>query len=130
MKVEIKTLETHTDERGILYEIIKDSEIDESVMQVYFSKSNPGAVRGNHYHKRKVEWFMIPYGKTRLFLKDNETGEEQKLILSEDKPTIVKMYPGVSHAIQNIGNGESMLIAITNEVFNPEDPDTYPVKLI
>jgi len=46
MNVEIRSLEKHEDERGLLLEILKGDEINESIQQIYFSTSEPGAVRG------------------------------------------------------------------------------------
>ena len=130
MKWNLKNLEKHTDERGWLVEILRDDEIKEEIKQVYFSTSKPGVIRGNHYHKHKVEWFSVVKGKAKLVLENNESKEREKLILSEDTPAIVKIPPNVSHAIQNIGDDEMYLIVIVNEVFNPDDADTFYVNLI
>lgn len=130
MKSELKPIEKHTDERGWLIEILRDDEIKEEIKQVYFSTSKPGVIRGNHYHKRKVEWFSVVTGKAKLVLEDNESKEREELILSDDKPGIVKITPNISHAIQNIGEDKMYLIVIVNEVFNPDDADTFYVKLI
>lgn len=130
MESRIKNIEKHTDERGWLVEILRDDEIKEEIKQVYFSASKPGAIRGNHYHKRKVEWFSVVKGKAKLVLEDNESNKREELILSEDTPAIVKVSPNISHAIQNIGKDEMYLIVIVNEVFNPDDADTFYVNLI
>ena len=130
MKPELKNIEKHTDERGWLVEILRDDEIKEEIKQVYFSTSKPGVIRGNHYHKHKVEWFSVVKGKAKLVLEDNESKEREELILSEDKPAIVKVPPNISHAIQNISDDEMYLIVIVNEVFNPDDTDTFYVNLI
>ena len=130
MKAELKSIEKHTDERGWLVEILRDDEIQEAIKQIYFSTSKPGAIRGNHYHKRKVEWFSVVKGKAKLVLEDNESKERKELILSEDNPAIVKITPHITHAIQNIGDDEMYLIVIVNEVFNPDDADTFFVNLI
>lgn len=130
MNSELKNIEKHTDERGWLVEILRDDEIQEAIKQIYFSTSKLGAIRGNHYHKRKVEWFSVVKGKAKLVLEDNESKEKAEVILSDDKPAIVKVPPNISHAIQNISDDEMYLIVIVNEVFNPDDTDTFYVKLI
>ena len=129
MKAELKNIEKHTDERGWLVEILRDDEIKEEIRQVYFSASKPGAIRGNHYHKRKVEWFSVVKGKAKLVLEDNESNKREELILSDDTPAIVKIMPNITHAIQNIGDDVMYLIVIVNEVFNPDDADTFYVHL-
>lgn len=130
MEFELKNIEKHTDERGWLVEILRDDEIKEEIKQVYFSTSKPGVIRGNHYHKHKVEWFSVVKGKAKLVLEDNESKEREELILSDEEPAIVKITPNMSHTIQNIGDDEMYLIVIVNEVFNPDDADTFYVNLI
>jgi len=130
MMPKIKKLEKHIDERGWLLEILRDDEIEEEIKQVYYSTSKPGIIRGNHFHKRKVEWFSVVKGKAKLILEDNESKKREELVLSDDEPTIVKITPNVSHAIQNIGYDEMHLIVIVNEVFDPHATDTFYVNLI
>lgn len=130
MNVQIKKLEKHLNERGWLVEVLRDDEIKEEMKQVYFSTSKPGAVRGNHYHKRKVEWFCVVKGEAKLVLQDNESGHRQELTLFGDEPSTARIPPNIAHAIQNIGNEDMHLIAIVNEVLNPDDADTYYRKII
>jgi UDP-2-acetamido-2,6-beta-L-arabino-hexul-4-ose reductase len=130
MKPELKKLKKQTDERGWLVEILRADEVKEEMKQIYFSTSKPNAIRGNHYHKHKVEWFSVVKGKAKLVLEDNESKEREELILLDDTPAIVKIPPNISHAIQNIGDDEMYLIVIVNEVFNPDDADTFYVSLI
>ena len=130
MKAELKNIEKHTDERGWLVEILRDDEIQEAIKQIYFSTSKPNAIRGNHYHKHKVEWFSVVKGKAKLVLEDNESKEREELMLSDDTPAIVKIPPNISHAIQNIGDDEMYLIVIVNEVFNPDKADTFYKEII
>lgn len=125
MNIEIKSLEKHKDKRGHLLEILRSDEIKESIQQIYFSASEPRAVRGGHYHKKKVEWFCVVKGKAKLFLEDTTSKERKELILSDDKPAIVKIPPKIRHSLENIGRNEMYLIVVSNMVFDHNDPDTY-----
>lgn len=127
---EVKNLKKHVDERGLLVEILRDDEIDEEIKQVYFSITKPGAVRGNHYHKRKVEWFCVIRGLAKLVMEDIVSRERREYILNGKDPKIVKVPPGVAHAIQNIGDSDMYLVIIVNEVFDPNDPDTYYMQIL
>ena len=127
MNVKIKNLKKFEDERGLLVEILRDDEISEKIKHIYFSISKPSVKRGNHYHKRKVEWFCVAKGKARLILEDNKTKERKELILSIENPKTVEISPNITHIIENIGNDEMYLIVIVNEVFDPKDTDTYMV---
>lgn len=130
MKVEIKKLEKHEDKRGWLVEVLRSDKIHEDINHIYFSVSNPDAVRGNHYHTRKIEWLCVIKGMASLLLKDNDSKERKELVLSGENPIIVKIFPNVTHAIKNVGSDNMHLIAIVNEVFDPKDPDTYPKIVI
>lgn len=125
MNIEIKSLEKHEDERGYLLEILKSDEINEGIQQIYFSTSKPGAVRGGHYHKKKIEWFCAVKGTAKLFLENIITKEEKEIILHHDKPTVVKVLPNIWHSLENIGGTEMHLIVVSNIVFDSDDPDTY-----
>lgn len=125
IKIEAKKLEKHEDNRGWLVEILRDDEISGDMKQIYFSISKPGTIRGNHYHKRKVEWFCVVKGKAKLTLRDNKTKKTKKLVLSGSDPRVVKIPSNVIHIIENIGRSEMYLISVVNKVFDPDDPDTF-----
>ncbi len=125
MKIDVTELKKHEDPRGVLFEVLRRDETDEDIKLIHFSTSKKGAVRGGHYHKRRVEWFCVVKGEGKLVIEDNETGEKKELILSGESPILVKIPPNTKHSIQNIGEGEMYLISVTNEVFNPKDSDTF-----
>lgn len=116
-----ETLEIKEDERGKLVEIFKFP----GVGQVFFSTSKPGVVRGNHYHTRKTERFCVIEGLARIKLRNRQTNEVREYVVLGDRPEVVDMLIGWTHNIQNIGDGEMKLLVWTDEVFNPDDPDTF-----
>lgn len=130
MKSEFKILEIHDDERGLLFEVLRDDEIKEEMKQVYFSISKHNAIRGNHYHKRKIEWFSVVKGKGKMIFEDNKSKKREEIILDGENPSIIKVNPHISHALQNITDEDMYLIVIANEVFNPNDADTFFKELI
>ena len=125
MQVEIRKIEKHEDARGWLAEVLRSDKVDEAIRQIHFSTSKPNTMRGNHYHKRKVEWFCVVKGIAKLLLEDIRTKEKKELTLSEENLVSVAIYPYVLHTLKNIGKSNMHLIVIVNEVFNSEDPDTY-----
>jgi UDP-2-acetamido-2,6-beta-L-arabino-hexul-4-ose reductase len=127
MRVDIRKIEKREDARGWLIEVLRGDVIGEEIKHIHFSISKPNAVRGKHYHKRKIEWFCVVKGIAKLILEDLNTKESKELILSEENLLLVEIHPYIVHTLQNIGNSDMCLIAIVNEVFNPKDPDTYAV---
>jgi UDP-2-acetamido-2,6-beta-L-arabino-hexul-4-ose reductase len=130
MNVEVTVLEKHTDQRGALLDILRDNEINGCIKQVYFSISNPGTVRGNHYHLRKIEWLSVIKGSAKMICEDIVTKVKKEIILSDDKPTLVKVSPFTSHAIKNIGNEDMYLLVAASEVFDPINPDVTRDNLL
>lgn len=119
--MENKELEIKSDDRGNLIEVFKFPEVG----QVFYSTSKPGVIRGNHYHTRKIEQFCVVEGTAKIRLRNRETNETKEYVVSGDAPKIVEMTVNWTHNIQNIGDGEMKLLVWSNEVFNPDDPDTF-----
>jgi UDP-2-acetamido-2,6-beta-L-arabino-hexul-4-ose reductase len=122
---ENKKLEIKKDDRGSLIEIFKIP----GVGQIFYSTSKPGVIRGNHYHTHKKESFCVIEGRARISLRDRNSGEIAEHIVSGDSPEIVEMTVGWTHNIENIGDKEMKLIVWANEVFDPENPDTFAEKV-
>lgn len=131
-RVEIKKLKVNRDERGMVVEIIRQEEIEKNKPfgQVYITTANPGYTKGNHYHKRKTEWFCVIKGKGELFLRDLKSGENKRILMDDDENfVVVKILPEIAHAIKNIGEETLYLLAYIDEPYNPDDPDTFPENI-
>jgi len=120
-----KKLEIKEDERGKLIEIFKIPQFG----QVVYSTSKAGVVRGNHYHTRKEEKFCVIEGEAKISLRNRETNELKEFFVSGEEPQIVDISMNWVHNIKNIGKGELKLLIWSNEIFNPDDPDTYPEEV-
>ncbi len=130
--IQVQDLDKKSDERGWLFEVLGKHHLAQTKEfgQLHVSVAHPGKVRGNHYHKRKTEWFSVPTGSGLLLLKDLATGEEQEILMGENALKTVKITPGIVHAIKNNGEREMVLIVYTDETFDPQDPDTYYQKIL
>jgi UDP-2-acetamido-2,6-beta-L-arabino-hexul-4-ose reductase len=116
----------HNDERGYLIELLKS---DMSQSQIFFSTTNPGITRGNHFHFNKVERFCILKGTANISMRRLGTDEIISYIINEDMNTVVDMPILYTHNITNIGNSELVCVFWTNEIFNVNDTDTYYIKV-
>ena len=130
--IRVDNLERKSDERGWLIEVLggKSLEASHEFGQIHVSVAYPGKVRGNHYHRRKLEWFCVPTGKGLLLLKDLKTGLEKKVLMGDGALRTVHIAPGIIHAIKNIGDTDMVLIVYANESFDPDDPDTFYEKIL
>lgn len=129
MKIKIIQLDKKQDERGWLIEN-ESNAIRDSMRHFLVSVSKPGAVRGQHYHKNKKEWFMVVRGKAEVVFEDINTKKLARTVVNGEDPKIIEALPLVAHAFKNIGKDDMYLIAIVNEPLDQKDPDTFTYKVI
>jgi len=111
----------NTDTRGAFTEVMRS----ELPGQVSFSTTLPGITRGDHYHTRKIERFIVIKGEARIQLRRIGANEILNFFLSGAEPAYVDMPVWYTHNITNIGNEPLYTIFWINEPYNPDDPDTY-----
>ena len=114
-------LKKNTDNRGAFTETIKTSVGG----QFSFSTTKPGITRGNHYHTRKIERFIVIKGKAVIELRRIGTKEVLRFELDGDEPSYVDMPVWYTHNITNTGKDELVTLFWINEFYNPDDPDTF-----
>lgn len=114
---------TNVDNRGGFTEIVRL----ETKMggQLSFSTTIPGVTRGNHFHTRKIERFAVIKGEALIQLRKVGDDKVYNFYLSGNEPSYVDMPIWTLHNIKNIGTEDLYTIFWINELFNPEDPDTY-----
>ncbi len=116
-------IDSKKDIRGDFTELIKSK----SFGQVSVSKSCKGIVRGNHYHNTKNEKFCVIQRKAVIKLRNILDDKIVSYYVSDKKMEIIDIPPGYAHSIENLteGEGEMILLIWANEIFDPENPDTY-----
>ena len=114
-------LDNKTDIRGRLAELIKS----EHFGQIFVSKSHNGIIRGNHYHNTKIEKFCVLQGQAVIKFRHILSDEVISYHVSGDNFEIVDIPPGYTHSIENLSEGEMIVLFWTNQLFDPEKPDTY-----
>ena len=122
-------LKLHKWENGVLVENTFIKSVTGS-KHFFVSKSDPGVIRGNHYHKRKSEWFYLIQGKCKISALDLKTKQKEEFVLRDVQHLMLNFKPNVVHAFKNIGRNEMILLALVNEVHNQSDPDTYLYKIL
>jgi len=117
-----KPLIVHADQRGNYVETARSL----SKGQSSFSTTFPGITRGNHFHRRKIERFMVIRGEASIKLRKIGTNDITELVVSGEKPSFVDMPVWYTHNITNTGKDELVTLFWTNELYDPSSPDTYP----
>lgn len=119
-------LQKHTDDRGSFIETLRT----DIGGQVSFSTTKEGVTRGEHFHLRKIERFVVIKGKALIQMRRIGTNDILEFELDGDKPAYVDMPIWYTHNIKNIGAEELYTIFYINEFFNPEDSDTFFEKVV
>ena len=114
-------LEKHSDQRGFFSEIIKT----DIGGQFSYSTTLPGITRGNHFHTRKIERFIVLGGKAKISLRKTGSTEVYEYLLDGENPSYVDMPIWYTHNITNIGSSPLITAFWINEPYNSEDADTY-----
>jgi len=114
-------LEKHSDERGFFSEIMRT----EIGGQFSYSTTLPGITRGNHFHTRKTERFIVIEGKAKISMRKIGSTEVHNYLLDGDEPSYVDMPIWYTHNLTNIGRAPLITAFWINEPYNPDDPDTY-----
>ncbi|MDO8523673.1 MAG: capsule biosynthesis protein CapF, partial [bacterium] len=113
--------ELKIDDRGQLFETVKH----EGGGQFFVSTTRPGAMRGNHYHVRKLERFMVIEGEAEISLRKLLDTEVLRFRVGGAEPVYIDMPTFYTHAIQNVGSGDLTTLFWSDEMFDVNDPDTY-----
>jgi UDP-2-acetamido-2,6-beta-L-arabino-hexul-4-ose reductase len=111
----------HTDNRGFFSELIRT----EIGGQFSYSTTLPGITRGNHFHTRKIERFIVIGGKAKISLRKIGSVEVHEFLLDGENPSYVDMPIWYTHNITNIGTTPLITAFWVNEAYDPENTDTY-----
>ncbi len=114
-------LTRRADPRGSFFEIIRSHG---GPGQSSFSTTVPAITRGDHYHRRKIERFTVLQGRARISLRRLYSEEVVSFDVSGDVPGAVDMPTMWAHNITNIGDDVLYTSFWTNDIFDPQNPDT------
>ena len=114
-------LTRHADARGSFFEIIRSHG---GPGQSSFSTTEPGISRGDHFHRRKIERFTVLSGAATISLRKVFSTEIIEFQVTGDAPAAVDMPTMWSHKITHTGSETLYTSFWTNDIFDPESPDT------
>ena len=115
-------LKMNVDQRGSFTELVHTLNCG----QVSINISKPGITKGEHWHNTKWEQFIVVSGHGLIQLRKEGTDEVLNYEVSGDKIQSVITLPGYTHNIINISDTEDLVtVMYSNEIFNPDKPDTY-----
>jgi len=125
-------LDIKTDQRGSLAEFLKSP----SMGQIFVSRTNPGVIRGDHYHHTKTEKFLVLEGEAVIRFRhiqsesrESGVGEVIEYRVRGEDYQVVDIPPGYTHSIENVGTGVLVTLFWASEMFDSDRPDTYFEKV-
>lgn len=119
-------LKLWTDDRGSLFEAVKSN----NGGQTFISTTHPGVTRGRHYHRHKVERFLVISGQAEIRIRRLFDPEVHVFAVSGDAPRYIDIPTFHTHEITNVGSGDLLTLFWSHEMFDPSNPDTYPEPVI
>jgi UDP-2-acetamido-2,6-beta-L-arabino-hexul-4-ose reductase len=111
----------HADSRGSFFEVLRSRG---GCGQTSFSTTVPGVTRGDHFHRRKIERFTVLAGEATIRLRKLFSDEVVSFRVTGSEPVAVDMPTMWSHNITNTGDDLLFTSFWTNDIFDPERPDT------
>ena len=120
-------LTMHCDNRGSFTEALHSTERG----QVSVNVSKPGITKGQHWHHTKHEKFLVVSGKGEINFRmaDDPAAPVISYKVSGAKLEVVRIPPGYTHNIVNVGDTDMVTVMWANEVFDPQNPDTFRLEV-
>jgi UDP-2-acetamido-2,6-beta-L-arabino-hexul-4-ose reductase len=119
-------LQQRTDPRGTLAEFVKHRDFG----QIFVSRTNPGVIRGNHYHHTKTEKFLVLEGEAIVRFRPVLGGNVIEYPVRGTQMRVIDIPPGYTHSIENTGQAELITLFWASEVFDPLAPDTLACNVL
>lgn len=113
------------DERGkVMHMLREDSVVFERFGEIYFSCTNPGAIKAWHLHKQMTLNYAVIYGEIKCVLYDDREGSKTKgcveeYFLSPENYQLITVPPLVWNGFKGIGDKVSI---VANCATIPHDP--------
>lgn len=120
-------LTMHCDNRGSFTEALHSAERG----QVSVNVSKPGIAKGQHWHHTKHEKFLVVSGRGEINFRmaDDPNAKVITYKVSGEKLEVVRIPPGYTHNIVNVGDTDMVTVMWANEVFDPANPDTFRLEV-
>jgi dTDP-4-dehydrorhamnose 3,5-epimerase-like enzyme len=121
MKIQISELDNSGDARGFSFTTPPQAlDFLGRIADMHLASTQPGAIRGNHYHIRKQEAIIfLPGAAWSLHWDEGEGTAVQKRDFDGSRAVLTLISPGASHAVRNDGTTTLWLIACSSEHYDP-----------
>lgn len=124
-----KKIPIKKDNRGWVGELLKPEDISrKNFGQISVTVPKPNQSKGNHYHRYRIEWFIVLQGKVKFTVTHIKTKVKKEFILVNTNLQFIRIPPYWYHTLTNIGTEDAIVLLYYNRPFNPLKPDTYTLE--
>lgn len=115
----------YKDKRGLIADVIYNTKIN----HIAYITTKKNGIRGNHYHKKTVQYTFVLDGRIRYYYKKKSVKKVSNLILK--KGDLIKSKFNEIHAFKTLSN-KSVMLALTVGIRGGKDyeKDTFRVNSI
>jgi dTDP-4-dehydrorhamnose 3,5-epimerase len=134
--VELKPYDLWPDDRGYFLEVARLGQglianFPAATTQVSSALNYPGIIKAFHYHKLQTDYWVPAAGLLQVALVDLRRGSgtfglKNTLYLGPLRPWQLLIPPGIAHGYKVIGEQPSVLVYVTNRLYNPKDEGRIP----
>ena len=104
--------------------------MDVEIEQVFHVVLNPYRVSAWHVHEHTTDRLFVPSGHVSVVLYDTRSesparGRIMELLVSEHRPQLVVVPPGVWHGVENVGSEPATIVNMPDRAYEYEHPDHW-----
>jgi len=119
--IKIKQKINFKDRRGKIIDLLEKKNIN----AITFITQKKGKIRGNHFHKKTIQWNYLLKGKLHIFTKKNNKKIKKTLMKVGD---LVETSKNESHAIKALVNSEFLVFTQGPRGGKEYENDTFRLK--
>lgn len=129
--VRIEPFPIYPDDRGYFLEVQRlgrglAADFPAATTQISAALNFPGTVKAFHYHVHQTDLWTVVKGTLQVALADLRKnsptfGKRNTLYLGALRPWHLRIPPGVAHGYKVIGTEETLLVYLTDRLYNPQD---------
>jgi quercetin dioxygenase-like cupin family protein len=110
-----------TDARGDVFDILEDK-----IGHIGIVTFRKGAVRGNHYHKKSIQYSYVLDGKVELTVSHVDGSKKRKYILTAG--TLTTIPPHIAHTYRGLTKASMLDMTTLSRTGNGYENDTVRVR--
>ena len=129
--VRVQPFPVFPDDRGYFLEVQRMgrgliASFPAETTQIAAALNYPGTIKAFHYHLHQTDCWTVAKGMLQVALADLRAGSptfgrRNTLYVGALRPWHVLIPPGVAHGYKVIGDGEALLVYMTDRFYNPQD---------